>query len=100
MAKSGKGGAEISVRLTADLRIASAAATFVALRDAAHAGARKVVLDARGVEKVDAAGLQALVAGRRLLLESGKDVAWSACPEALRSAAGLLGLAGALELPA
>jgi anti-anti-sigma regulatory factor len=87
------------VRLNADLRIANAAATFNALRDAARGRSQKVILDARAVAKADSAGLQALLAGRRALLDSGKSVAWSACPVTLRSAASLLGLADALELP-
>lgn len=87
------------MRLSADLRIGNAAATFDALRQAARAAPQRVILDARAVEKADAAGLQALLAGRRALLDSGKSVTWSACPAPLRSAAGLLGIAGALDLP-
>ena len=99
MAKPGKGSLDTSIRLTADLRIAQAAATYGALRDAAASASPRVVLDARQVEKADAAGLQALLAGRMAVQNAGKAVSWSGCTPALRDAAGLLGLADALELP-
>jgi anti-anti-sigma regulatory factor len=51
------------------------------------------------VEKVDAAGLQALLAGRRLLEAAGKSVAWTGCSPQLVAVAGLLGLAGPLGIP-
>jgi anti-anti-sigma regulatory factor len=88
-----------AVKLGRDLRIATAAATFHALREAAGAKDAKVVVDGGQVEKADAAGLQALLAGRQALAAAGKKVAWSGCSAQLKAAAGLLGLAGALELP-
>jgi phospholipid transport system transporter-binding protein len=87
------------VKLGRDLRIASASATFQALRDAAGGADGKVVLDARLVEKADAAGLQALLAGRQALLQAGKSIAWTGCTPHLKAAAGMLGLAEALGLP-
>lgn len=87
-----------TVKVGRDLRIAGAAAAFEALRSAAQSGERRIALDARQVEKVDAAGLQALLAGWRLLGESGKTVQWAGCSEALRSAATLLGLSESLGI--
>ena len=99
MAKTSKAEAGRSIRLGPDLRIATASSTFQALRDAASGPGGKVVLDARQVEKADAAGLQALLAGRRALQEAGKSVAWTGCTPHLKAAAGMLGLAEALGLP-
>jgi len=87
-----------TVRLARDLRVAGAAAAFASLRELAVAGGSRIALDAGQVEKVDAAGLQALVAARRLLADSGKTVSWSGCSAPLRSAAELLGLAEPLGL--
>lgn len=88
-----------SIKLGRDLRIATASSTFQALREAAGGPDGKVVLDARLVEKADAAGLQALLAGRQALLQAGKSVAWTECTPHLKAAAGMLGLADALGLP-
>jgi len=88
-----------TIKLGRDLRVASAAATFAALRKAAESADARVALDGRQIEKVDAAGLQALHAGRALLAGAGKSVAWTGCSPQLASAAGLLGLADLLELP-
>jgi anti-anti-sigma regulatory factor len=96
--KAAEGGKP--VKLGRDLRIATAAATFRSLRDAAAGPDRKVVLDAGQVEKADAAGLQALLAGRLEIARAGKNLSWGACTPQLKSAASLLGLAEALELPA
>jgi anti-anti-sigma regulatory factor len=93
-AESGK-----AVKLGQDLRIATAAATFDALREAGRAKESRVILDGGQVEKADAAGLQAVLAGRGALVAAGKAVAWSRCTPQLRAAADLLGLADALELP-
>jgi anti-anti-sigma regulatory factor len=87
-----------TVKLARELRIASARATFDALRAAAAAAERKVVVDARQVEKADAAGLQAVLAGRAAILRAGKEVAWSGATPQLRAAAELLGLQQALDL--
>lgn len=88
-----------SIKIGRDLRVATAAATFAAFRKAAGASDGRFALDARQVEKVDAAGLQALQAGRALLTGAGKTVTWSGCSPQLASAAALLGLVEALELP-
>ncbi len=99
VAKTSKTGeAGRPVKLGRDLRIATAAATFRALREAAEDKDSRVILDARQVEKADAAGLQALLAGRQALLAAGKDVSWSGCTPQLTAAAGILGLAEALGL--
>lgn len=101
MAKTSK-AAEGSkpIKLGRDLRIATAADTFRVLRAAAAGPDRKVVLDAGQVEKADAAGLQALLAGRLEIRRAGKSLSWKTCTPQLKSAATLLGLAEALELPA
>lgn len=99
MAKTGKGSEIKTIKIGRDLRIAGAAAAFGALRSAAEAAESRVALDARQVEKVDAAGLQALLAGRQALASAGKAVSWVGCSAQLSAAAGLLGLAEHLELP-
>jgi anti-anti-sigma regulatory factor len=95
--KASEGGK--TIKIGRDLRIASAVSAYGALRAASDGAEDRVMLDARQVEKVDAAGIQALLAGRRELLRAGKAVSWSGCSAQLKSAAGLLGLAKALELP-
>jgi anti-anti-sigma regulatory factor len=90
VAKSSKASETKTVKLAGDLRIAGAAAAFGALRSAAQA---------RQVEKLDAAGLQALLAGCQALGRAGKLVSWVGCSAQLTAAAGLLGLAEGLELP-
>ena len=99
MAKNSKAAETKTIKLARDLRIAGAAAAFGALRSAAEAPERRVALDARQVEKVDAAGLQALLAGRQALSGAGKAMSWTGCSPQLTAAAGLLGLAELLELP-
>ena len=100
MAKTSKASeAAKTIKIARDLRISGAAATFAALRSAADAAERRIALDARQVEKVDAAGLQALLAGRKALDSAGKALSWVGCSEQLKTAAGLLGLAESLELP-
>lgn len=99
MAKTGKAAQGIkTIKVASDLRIAAAAAAFEALRSAAAGAEKRIALDARQVEKVDAAGLQALLAGRRALERGGKTVSWAGCSAQLKAAAGLLGLTEALEL--
>jgi anti-anti-sigma regulatory factor len=99
MAKTSKGSAgSKTVKVARDLRIAGAAAAYAALASAAQAPESQIVLDARQVEKVDTAGLQALLAGHRQLVQAGKSVSWSGCPEQLRSAATLLGMAASLGI--
>lgn len=88
-----------TIKVARDLRIAGAAAAYGAMRSAAKGPEGRVTLDGRQVEKVDAAGIQALLAGHRLLARAGKVVSWAGCSTALKSAAALLGLAETLELP-
>ena len=100
MAKSGKSSGKVrAVKLGDDLRIGAAKAAFESLRSAAAKPEKQVTLDAGEVEKVDAAGLQALLAGRMALAQAGKAVTWAGVSAQLGAAAGLLGLAESLELP-
>jgi anti-anti-sigma regulatory factor len=99
VAKSGKASETKTIKIARDLRIAGAAAAFAALRGAAEAAESRIALDARQVEKVDAAGLQALLAGRQALGSAGKTTSWVGCSAQLTAAAGLLGLTEHLELP-
>ena len=100
MAKTSRASAAAkTIKIARDLRISGAAAVFGALSSAAEAAESRVALDARQVEKVDAAGLQALLAGRKALGSAGKTLSWVGCSAQLRSAAGMLGLAESLELP-
>ena len=87
-----------TIQVAADLRVAAAAAAFSALQAAAKARESRVAIDGRAVERIDAAGLQALLVGRRALLESGKSVSWAGCSAQLKSAAELLGLAEPLGI--
>jgi anti-anti-sigma regulatory factor len=88
-----------TVKIGRDLRIATAGTTLAALRKAAGGADTRVALDAGQVEKVDAAGLQALLAGRALLARAGKTLSWAGCSPQLAAAAVLLGLGDPLELP-
>jgi anti-anti-sigma regulatory factor len=88
-----------AVVLPADCRIAAQAALKVQLLDALEQGAR-VVLDAGEVERVDTAALQLLVLLRRELQARGATLDWRNASAAFNEAAGLLGLARILELPA
>jgi anti-anti-sigma regulatory factor len=99
VAKSSKASDTKTIKLGRDLRIAGAAEAFGALLGAAEGAESRVALDARQVEKVDAAGLQALLAGRHALSGAGKSVSWAGCSPQLTAAAGLLGLTEHLELP-
>ena len=100
MAKNAKASGKVrAVKLGGDLRIGTAKAAFDALRGAAAKPERQVALDALEVEKIDAAGLQALLAGRMALAKAGKTVTWTGVSPQLGAAAALLGLAETLELP-
>jgi ABC-type transporter Mla MlaB component len=59
-----------------------------------------VGLDASGVQKVDTAGLQVLLAFTDQRRKAGSHVAWTGCSEPLRKAACLLAIEAALGLPA
>lgn len=100
MAKTGKASVKArAIRLDSDLRIGGAVAVLAALRAAADKPEKRVALDGSQVEKIDAAGLQALLVGRQVLAQAGKTVDWTASSTPLRAAAALLGLAESLELP-
>ncbi|KZC17898.1 hypothetical protein RHOFW510R12_11625 [Rhodanobacter sp. FW510-R12] len=86
------------VALPPDCRIAAQAALKAQLMGVLERGA--IVLDGQQVERVDTAALQLLVLLRRELGERGGTLAWRGASEALNEAAGLLGLARILELPA
>jgi anti-anti-sigma regulatory factor len=99
VAKTSKGaGAAKTIDIGRDLRIAGAAEVFGRLRALAAGPEKRVTLDARQVEKVDAAGLQALLAGMRAVTDAGKTVAWVGVSAQLLAASELLGLAGPLGI--
>ena len=87
------------VVLPADCRIAAQAALKAELLGALEQGAI-VMLDGSQVERADTAALQLLVLFRRELQARGGTLDWRGASEALNEAAGLLGLARILELPA
>jgi anti-anti-sigma regulatory factor len=98
--KAGKQtGTAKPLKVGPDLRIGAARPLFESFRAAARAPGERVVVAAGEVEKADAAGVQALVAGALLLRQAGKKLSWDGCSAQLRSAADLLGVAGVLELP-
>lgn len=86
------------VVLPADCRIAELPALQAQLRDALAAPAGE--LDGAAVSRVDTAALQLLAAFRRELAAQGRTLRWLGVSDALREAAGLLGLAQTLDLPA
>ena len=86
------------VALPADFRLAELATVKSELIEAFDAPA--VQLDGAAVERVDTAALQLLVAFRREASARGQLPAWLGVSAAIRDAAGVLGLAQALELPA
>jgi anti-anti-sigma regulatory factor len=98
VAKTNKTSGAKTIKLGRDLRIAGAASAFAALCSAAAESASRIALDASQVEKVDAAGIQALLAGRIALADAGKQLSWAGRSPQLVAAADLLGLAEALEL--
>lgn len=100
MAKQGKASQAVkTVKVAEDLRIAGAAAAYSTLAAVAAGTEASVSLDGRRVEKIDTAGLQALLAGHQALSRAGKSVRWAGCSPQLKAAAQLLGLAEALGLP-
>jgi anti-anti-sigma regulatory factor len=99
MAKQGKASQAVkAIKVAEDLRIAGAAAAYGVLQAAAAGTESRVLLDGRRVEKVDTAGLQALLAGRQALARAGKSVSWAGCSPQLKAAAELLGVADALGM--
>ncbi|GAB3789649.1 STAS domain-containing protein [Dyella agri] len=91
-------GGATTVVLPADCRMAAQAALHAELLAALPGGS--VALDGSQVERVDTAALQLLLLLRRELDKHGSTLAWRGASEALNDAAGLLGLARILELPA
>ena len=98
MGRTSKTTAAKIVKLAPDLRIVGAATAFAALSSAAGERHERIVLDARKVEKVDAAGVQAVLAGRAVLSAAGKRVEWAGASAQLEAAAELLGLREALGM--
>ncbi|MDO1530415.1 STAS domain-containing protein [Fulvimonas sp. R45] len=95
---AGRKDDEARVALPADCRMAAAPALHAALCSALARPA--CVLDGAAVERVDTSALQLLAAFRRDAVARGVAVRWHGASAALREAAGLLGLARALDLPA
>ncbi|WP_235499620.1 STAS domain-containing protein [Frateuria sp. Soil773] len=93
-----KGGQAIQVALPADCRLAAQGALRAELLGALDAPA--TVLDGREVARVDTAALQLLTLFRREALARGGAVSWLGASGTLCEAAGVLGLAHALDLPA
>lgn len=93
-----EGNAAAVLVLPADLRIADLGAVQSNLKSLF--ASVEVALDASGVERVDTAALQLLVAFRREAKARGMAPAWRNVSTVLREAASLLGLTNALELPA
>ncbi len=91
-------GAAVVV-LPPDCRIAAQVALKAELLGALESSAI-VLLDGNQVERVDTAALQLLVLFRRELQARGGTLDWRGASGALNEAAGLLGLAQVLELPA
>jgi anti-anti-sigma regulatory factor len=79
-----------------DLRIARAVEIAGLLASASDAGS--VEIEAAQVERVDAAGLQALVVGIARLRKAKVACRWGGVSPSLASSAALAGLAEALEL--
>jgi phospholipid transport system transporter-binding protein len=91
-------GGAACVRLPADCRMATQAELKAELLGALEANA--IVLDGGQVERVDTAALQLLLLFRRELDARGGMLVWHGASDALNEAAGLLGLAQSLNLPA
>lgn len=89
---------EVKVTLPADCRLAAQAALQGELVQALASAS--VTLDVGAVERVDSAALQQLWLFRRELDARGGKLAWQGTSSALNEAAGLLGLATILQLPA
>lgn len=88
----------IEIDLPADCRMAAQSALLAELLGALDAPATH--LDGRAVERVDTAALQLLTLFRREATARGRAVSWLGASSILCEAAGVLGLAKALDLPA
>ena len=97
MARSKNRSESRRISLGDDLRIARAAEVTSLLASACDAGS--VEIEAAQVERVDAAGLQALAVGISRLRKARVACRWSGVSPALLASAALAGLAEALELP-
>ncbi|HEY8585930.1 MAG TPA: STAS domain-containing protein [Rhodanobacter sp.] len=93
------GGDPGVVQLPPDCRISAQNALKAELVAVLDAGAI-AVLDGSQVERVDTAALQMLVIFQRELEARGASVSWRGANSVLNEAAGLLGLAQILKLPA
>ena len=89
--------AETNVAIGSDLRIGRARELYAALTRDAGLGST-VIIDGADVAKVDAAGLQCVLAAGVHLRTAGATWRWHNPSPALKSAAQLLGLDGVLEL--
>jgi anti-anti-sigma regulatory factor len=87
----------LNVPIGSDLRIGRARDLYATLIQGAVTGTI-VIIDAAEVAKVDAAGLQCVFAAAVHLRTAGATWRWHNPSPALKSAAQLLGLDGALEL--
>jgi anti-anti-sigma regulatory factor len=97
MARSKNRSESRRISLGSDLRIARAAEVTALLAGAA--GATSLEIDAAQVERVDAAGLQALVAGLGRIKAANIACRWGGVSPALASSAAVAGLDDVLELP-
>lgn len=88
---------EMTIALGGDLRIGRARDLYTALTESVVPGTT-VIVDGAEVAKVDAAGLQCVLAAAVHLRTAGVSWRWHNPSLALKSAAQLLGLDGALEL--
>ena len=86
------------IAFPADFRIASLAPVQAELAGAI--GKDGTMLDGSAVERVDTAALQLLAVYQRERRSRGEPSAWSGASDALRDAAGVLGLTIELNLPA
>ena len=89
---------EVRVGMPADFRIADVTDMHRQLRAALDGSA--IVLDGGAVDRVDTAALQLLVAFQHEARKRERAVSWAAVSAPLQDAAGQLGLAQTLALPA
>ncbi|MBE1159487.1 STAS domain-containing protein [Dyella acidiphila] len=89
---------EVRVGMPADFRIGEVTDLHRQLRDALDGSA--IVLDGGAVERVDTAALQLLVAFQHEARKRERALSWTAASAPLQDAAGQLGLAQILALPA
>lgn len=95
-AKAGKAVGPLAIALGPDLRIGQAGQVFA--RIVAARKASEALLEGGEVARVDAAGLQALVAALATLRTAGVAWRWQAPSGTLAAAAALAGLDAALQL--